>query len=130
MSEEETISEEEKDVKLLEIIQALSELGENAIANQLFKKIEKKLEFVSLPDWEKHQICETFPECDLRTLVYCCAPTNPCPYRAAVLRKLGLSLADYIKMKRRFATMIEPFIFGLDKKGDFEEKTDGKDKGK
>ena len=109
------ISEEEKDLKLLEIIQALSELNENQIANQLFKKIEKKLEFVSLPDWENHQICSTFPKIDIRDLVFCCSPTNNCPYRAAVLHKLGLSLDNYIQMKRRFGLMVLPFIWGLDK---------------
>ena len=112
----EEITEEEKDIKRMEIVQALSELGENKIANQLFEKIKKKLEFVSLSDWENHQICETFPKCDLRTMVYCCAPTNPCPYRAAVLRKLGLSLDDYVQMKRRFGLMVEPFILELSKK--------------
>ena len=107
---EEEISEEEKDSKIVEIVQALSEIGENRIANQLFKKIEKKLEFVSLPDWENHQICETFPKIDIRTMVYCCAPTNPCPYRAAVLRKLGLSLDDYIGIKKELAEELESFI--------------------
>jgi hypothetical protein len=111
MSEEETISEEEKEVKLLEIIQALSGLGENKIANQLFKTIEKKITFVSLPDWENHQVCETFPECDLRTMVYCCAPTNPCPYRAAVLRKLGLTLKDYIDIKKDLAKDLEAILW-------------------
>ena len=106
MSEEE-ISEEEKDSKIVEIVQALSEIGENQIANQLFKKIEKKLEYVSLPDWENHQICETFPKIDIRTMVYCCAPTNPCPYRASVLRTLGLTIPDYVAMKKMFAIEIE-----------------------
>ena len=133
MSEEETISEEEKDIKCMELVQALSELGENKIANELFKKLEKKITFVQLSDWENHQICSTFPTVDTRDLVFCCSPSNNCPYRAAVLRKLGLSLADYIKMKRRFATGIEPFIWGLGKKEVPEEllevKRDGEDKG-
>ena len=110
MSEEEGISEQEKDAKLMEIIEALSELGENRIAEELFSKIEKKLKFVSLPDWTQHQICDTYPECDLRTIVYCCAPTNPCPYRASVLRKLKWSLKDYIKIKKHLADELESII--------------------
>jgi predicted metal-binding transcription factor (methanogenesis marker protein 9) len=119
MSEE--LTEEEKDVKLLEIMQALSELGENAIANQLFGKIEKKLKWVLLQDWETHQICETFPHVDTRDLVFCCSPSNNCPYRAAVLRKMGLTTADYIDMKRELAEVLEEILEG---------KIDGKNKSK
>ena len=104
MSEE--ISEEEKDVKILEIIQALSELGENKEANRLFKKIEKKITFVSLPDWVQHQICETFPKIDVRDFAFCCSPSNPCPYRAAVLKKIGWTLNDYIMLKVKFGDAI------------------------
>jgi hypothetical protein len=120
MNEEETISEEEKDIKRMEIVQALSELGENTLANDLFKKLEKKITFVLLPDWMNHQICETFPKCDLRTMVYCCAPTNPCPYRAAVLRKMGLTASDYIEIKKELADTLDEIV---------EEKLDVKDNG-
>lgn len=121
MNEEENISEEEKDIKRMEIVQALSELGENAMANQLFKKIEKKLEFVSLPDWENHQICETFPTVDTCDLVFCCSPSNNCPFRTAVLKKMGLTTSDYIGIKKELAVVLVEIL---------EEKTDGKDKGK
>ena len=103
MSEE--LSEEAKDVKLMNIIQELSELGMNKEANQLFKTLAKKIEFVDLGDeWYNHQICETYPKCDLRTMIYCCAPTNPCPYRNSVLRKLNLTIADYIELKEKFGS--------------------------
>lgn len=104
MSEE--LSEEEKDVKLMNIIQELSELGMKKEANQLFKKIAKKICFVSLPDWEYHQICETYPQVDLRDVVFCCSPSNPCPYRNSVLKKLGLSVADYIEIKKKYGEEI------------------------
>ncbi|MBE9592845.1 MAG: hypothetical protein IMF19_05135, partial [Proteobacteria bacterium] len=110
MSEEETISEEEKDIKRMEIVQALSELGENAMANQLFKKMEKKVEFVSLPDWENHQICSTFPKVDSKCLVFCCSPSNNCPYRAAVLRMLGLTLKDYVEIKKELADRLDEIL--------------------
>jgi len=106
MSEEESISEEEKDAKLMEIIEALSELGENAIANELFKKLEDKITFVSMPDWVNHQICETFPKIDARCISFCCSPSNPCPYRAAVLKKIGWTLNDYIMLKVKFGDAI------------------------
>ena len=116
MSEENELSEEERDAKLMQIIQELSELGLNKEANQLFKKLEKKIEFVDLGDdeWHKHQICETYPKCDLRTMVYCCAPTNPCPYRNSVLRKLNLSIKDYIEVKKKLAEKLEEILKGRD----------------
>lgn len=109
MSEENELSEEEKDVKLMQIIQELSEIGLNKEANQLFKRLSKKITFVDLGDdeWYKHQICETYPKCDLRTMVYCCAPTNPCQFRNSVLKKLGWSLEDYINLKKKFAEELE-----------------------
>ena len=107
----EEISEEEKDLKLLEIIQALSELNENQIANMLFGEISKKLEFVSLPDWETHQICSTFPKIDIRDLVFCCSPTNNCPYRAAVLRKMGLTLNDYTEIKKELSDALKAILW-------------------
>jgi hypothetical protein len=117
MKEEESISEEENDMKRMELVQALSELGETKIANQLFKKLEKKITFVSLSDWENHQICSTFPRADIKDLVFCCSPSNNCPYRAAVLRKLGLSLKDYIDIKKDLSKDLEA-ILGTYEKGD------------
>jgi hypothetical protein len=119
MNEEEELSEEERDIKRMEMVQALSELGENKLANDLFKKLEKKISYVSLPDWVNHQICESFPKVDTRDLVFCCSPSNNCPYRAAVLRKMGLTTADYIDMKRELAEVLEEILEG---------KIDGKNK--
>jgi len=103
---EETLSEEELNAKIMGVVEALEEIGERGLANKLFKKLSDKIEFVDLGDdeWYKHQICETYPKCDLRTIVYCCAPTNPCPYRNSVLRKLNLTIADYIQLKEKFGS--------------------------
>jgi len=120
MSEE--ISEEELTEKIITICGELEDIGEKRLSKKLFEKIEKKLEFVSLSDWENHQICSTFPKIDIRDLVFCCSPSNNCPYRAAVLRKLGLSLGDYTQMKKRFAAGIKLFIWGLDKNGKNESE--------
>jgi predicted metal-binding transcription factor (methanogenesis marker protein 9) len=121
MSEEENISEEETDIKRMEIVQALSELGENKIANQLFGKIEKNIRFVEREDWVNEQICSVFPNnIDIRCLVFCCSPKNPCPFRAAVLRKLGLSLKDYIDIKKDLSKDLEAILWTYE---------NGKDKG-
>lgn len=116
MSEEETISEEEKDVKLLEVIQTLSELGENAIANELFKKIEKKITFAAREDWVNEQVCSLFPnDIDIRCITFCCSPRSPCPYRAAVLKKLGWNMKDYIRMKKAAARIFTLEVAGKEK---------------
>jgi DNA modification methylase len=108
MSEEEGISEQEKDAKLMEIIETLSELGENRIANELFKKVEKKITFAEREDWINEQICSMFPNnIDVRCIAFCCSPRSACPYRAAVLRKLGWKMEDYINVKREFGEQIK-----------------------
>ena len=113
MSEEEALSEEEKDAKLMGIIQELSELGMNKEANQLFKKLAKKITFVDLGDeWYKHQICSTYPRVSLKTMVFCCSPANPCPYRTAVLKKAGLTTKDYIEIKKELAEKLEEILKG------------------
>ena len=107
------MSEEEEDIdaKRMEIVQALSELGENAIANQLFKKIEKKITFAEREDWINEQICSMFPNnIDVRCIAFCCSPRSACPYRAAVLRKLGWKMEDYINVKREFGEQIKKLI--------------------
>jgi DNA modification methylase len=104
MKEEHGLSKEEKDIKRMEIVQALSELGENDTANQLFKKIAKKITFAEREDWVNEQVCSTFPnDIDIRCIAFCCSPHSPCPYRAAVLKKLGWSMNDYIRMKKAAA---------------------------
>ena len=119
MSEE--ITEEEKDVRLMEIIQVLSELGENKIANELFKKVEKKITFAEREDWINEQICSMFPsDIDIKCLAFCCSPSNNCPYRAAVLRKLGWDMGDYIKLKADFGNKIAEVI------GDGKSKSEKK----
>jgi len=107
MSEEENL-----DAKRMEIVQALSELGEDKIANELFKQIAKKITFVELDDWTKHQICETFPRVCTKDLVFCCSPSNQCPYRAAVLKKMGLTIADYIAIKNEMASTLDEILTG------------------
>jgi hypothetical protein len=107
MSEE----EEDSDVKRIEIVQALSELGENRIANELFKKVEKKITFAEREDWINEQICSMFPNnIDVRCIAFCCSPRSACPYRAAVLRKLGWKMGDYIRVKTEFGERIKKII--------------------
>lgn len=95
----EELTEEELNEKIMETVQALEEIGERGLANRVFKKLSLKIEFIELDDWVYHQVCSTFPKVDVRDLTFCCSPANMCPYRTAVLKKLGLSLEDYIHMK-------------------------------
>jgi len=104
--------EEDMDAKRMELVQALSELGENKIATELFKQIEKKITFVELDDWTNHQICETFPRVCTKDLVFCCSPSNQCPYRAAVLKKMGLTIKDYIVIKKEMASTLDKILNG------------------
>lgn len=100
--------EDDEDVKRIEIVQALSELGENKLANQLFKKLEKKITFADREDWVNEQICSMFPnDIDVRCLAFCCSPLSACPYRAAVLRKIGWKMEGYINVKREFGEQIK-----------------------
>ena len=106
MSEE--LSEEEINAKIMETVQALEEIGERGLANRLFKKLSAKITFSVRDDWINEQICSLFPkDIDIRCMVFCCSPRNACPYRAAVLKKIGWSLEDYINLKKKFAEDLE-----------------------
>ena len=106
LTEEEKLIEEEIIARRLQLCSDLEEVGEKELANKLFAKIEKGIEFVELDDWIHEQICSTFPTVDVRCLTWCCSPSNNCPFRAAVLRKLGWNLGDYIGLKQHFAEEI------------------------
>lgn len=67
------------------------------------EKILNSIKFIKQDDWARHQICGDFPEVDARCLTFCCSPAKPCPLRNAVLKKLGLNLEEYIKIKEKSA---------------------------
>jgi hypothetical protein len=98
---------DEKTEKILSICSALGEIGEKEMANQLFEKVSEKIKFIKKDDWINHQICGDFPEVDIRCLVFCCSPAKNCPFRNSVLKKIGLTVMDYTKMKERFAEEIK-----------------------
>jgi len=109
--EEEPLSEEELNAKIMRVIEALEEIGEKGLANKLFKKLSDKITFTQRDDWINEQVCSLFPkDIDPRCLIWCCSPRNPCQFRAAVLRKLGLSLEDFIIMKAEFGEQINKII--------------------
>jgi len=101
------MSENKKIEILLSIWYNAIKVGEKEIAENIFKKINDKIKLVEKEDWEFHQICGDFPEVDKRCLVFCCSPVKNCPYRNAVLQKMGLTIRDYTKMKRNFANQIK-----------------------
>lgn len=72
--------------------------------------IQKALEsiaFVKKDNWFRHQICGDFPIVDVRCLTFCCSPAKPCMLRNLVLKKLNLTLEDYVKIKEKSATDFE-----------------------
>jgi hypothetical protein len=109
--EEVPLPEEELNTKIMGVVETLEEIGERGLANKLFKKLSAKITFSVRDDWINEQICSLFPkDIDPRCLIWCCSPRNPCQFRAAVLRKLGLSLEDFIIMKAEFAEQIKEII--------------------
>ena len=99
MSEEEVTME-----RIFDICSALEDIGEKGLATKLFKKrIENELEIVETDEWEEHTICDSFPIADKRQLVYCCPETKMCIFRNSVLKKIGVSLSDYTKLKNACA---------------------------
>ena len=105
------MSEEELMEKKLQLCADLEEVGEKALSKKLFDKIAKEINFTQRDDWINEQVCSLFPkDIDPRCLIWCCSPRNPCQFRAAVLRKLGLSLEDFIIMKAEFGEQINKII--------------------
>lgn len=97
----------EKTERLLAICGELEEIGERKTAIEIFRKISNKIKFVKRKDWINHQICADFPTVDIRCFVFCCSPAKNCIFRGAVLKKLGLTIKDYIRMKEGFAKGIK-----------------------
>lgn len=85
----------------------LLEIGEKKLAEQVFKEISKKINFVERDDWINHQICGDFPKIDIRCMAFCCSPAKNCPYRNSVLKKLGKGITDFIEYKERFGEKIK-----------------------
>lgn len=67
----------------------------------IWKKIEPQIKFVKKKDWIGEQVCGSFPIVDLRCLIWCCSSKKDCPYRLAVLKKLGKTNEDYEELKRK-----------------------------
>lgn len=97
----------EKIEQILCICGALEEIGEKDMSKQLFEKLSKKIELVKIDNWINEQICGTFPKADIRCLVFCCSPAKNCIFRNAILKKMGLTVKDYVKMKERFGEQIK-----------------------
>lgn len=97
----------EKIERLLAICAELEEIGERKTAIEIFRKISKKIKFVKRKDWINHQICGDFPIVDIRCLVFCCSPAKNCVFRNTVLKKMGLTIKDYVRMKEGFAREIK-----------------------
>ena len=51
---------------------------------------------------EKQEIKHIMKETCFNSLSFCCGLTRTCQYRDNVIKKLGLSKEDYIKLKEKF----------------------------
>lgn len=58
-------------------------------------------------DWVRRQVCGDFPFIDPRCLTFCCSPVKPCMLRNLVLKKLNLTLEDYVRIKEKSASGFE-----------------------
>lgn len=75
--------------------------------NQNVEDVLKQIKFIKREDWLNHQICGDFPTVDSRCLIFCCSPRKPCPLRNITLRKMGLTVEDYAKIKEKIAANFE-----------------------
>lgn len=75
--------------------------------NNNIQQAFESIAFVKKDDWFRHQICGDFPIVDVRCLTFCCAPAKPCMLRNLVLKKLNLTLENYIEIKEKSATDFE-----------------------
>lgn len=71
------------------------------------EKILDEIKLIQREDWMNHQICGDMPNVDTRCLVFCCSPAKPCPLRNIVLRKMGLTVEYYAKMKEKSSKEFE-----------------------
>lgn len=74
---------------------------------QEIEKLLNSIQFSKKEDWFNHQICGDFPNVDARCLTFCCSPAKQCLLRNLVLKKLNLSLEDYINKKQKSAEEFE-----------------------
>jgi len=97
-------AEREQRIKaLLNSFVALSNTGEEELAQQIEQKLLKEVRFVEKKDWMNHTFCSDFPIVDKKSVVFCCPPSKKCIYRYLVLKKLGLNHGDYKKLKTELA---------------------------
>jgi len=97
-------AEREQRIKaLLNSFVALSNTGEEELAQQIEQKLLKEIRFVEKKDWMNHMMCGDYPVIDIRCLAFCCCVSKTCVYRHLILKKLGLTEEDYKQMKEEMA---------------------------
>jgi len=102
------ISKEQQEIRnKIQAYMILSQIGMKKQAEEVFKELVKKIEFVDMEDWINHQICGDFPKVDIRCMAFCCSPAKNCPFRNSVLKKLGKTIKDFIEYKSRFGERIK-----------------------
>lgn len=64
------------------------------------------INIVEKDDWYSIHLHEAFPKIDIRMLIGGCPVSNECPFLLAILRKIGMSKADYVNYRKRAGMMI------------------------
>jgi len=90
----------DKSGSLLTIRARAMEINNEKIADISLKELLNEIELIEREDWINHQICGDFPKVDVRCLIWCCTSAKPCPYRNAVLSKMGKTSEDYAELKK------------------------------
>lgn len=105
-------AEREQRVKaLLNSFIALSNTGEEELAQQTEQKLLKGIRFVERKDWTNHMMCGDFESgIDIRCIAFCCCVSKTCVYRHLVLKKLGKTEEDYKQLKERLAEYVVRWV--------------------
>jgi len=87
---------------------AKSEVGTLAvdIKNKVIRELSNMITIVEKDEWYSIHPHEAFPNIDIRMLICACPASRECPILLAILRKIGMSRADYVNYRKRAGIMI------------------------
>ena len=112
MAEEENIEIN----SLINIWAHAMQIKNKEIAEIALEELLNEIELIEKKDWVDHQICGDFPKVDTRCLIYCCISAKSCPYRNAVLYKMGKTSEEYAELKKSLVQTSE-FLNFVEERG-------------
>ena len=93
-----------QDARAIEKIE-VSTLAVN-IKKDAIRSLSTMITIVEEDDWYSIHPHEAFPKIDVRMLIGECPASSECPFLLAILRKIGMSRADYVNYRKRAGMMI------------------------